>query len=64
MDGDAQRLGGGFELALMSLNMPIETRERFDYTAQDCVTWMKAAGFAETQVEALAGPESMVIGIK
>jgi hypothetical protein len=49
---------------LMSLNMLIETREGFDYTAADCVGWMHEAGFVETRVEALAGPESMVIGIK
>lgn len=49
---------------LMSLNMLIETREGFDYTGNDCMTWMKEAGFAETRVEALAGPESMVIAIK
>ncbi|MBV9834336.1 MAG: methyltransferase [Alphaproteobacteria bacterium] len=49
---------------LMSLNMLIETREGFDYTGRDCMQWMKEAGFGETRVEALAGPESMVIGIK
>jgi hypothetical protein len=49
---------------LMSLNMLIETREGFDYTGKDCMEWMKEAGFAETRVEPLVGPESMVIGIK
>ena len=44
--------------------MLIETREGFDYTGQDCTGWMKAAGFAETGIEPLAGPDSMVIGIK
>jgi hypothetical protein len=49
---------------LMSLNMLIETAEGFDYTGADCCGWMKAAGFRETRVEHLVGPDSMVIGIK
>lgn len=49
---------------LMSLNMLIETNDGFDYTGADCAGWMKEAGFRETRVEHLVGPESMVIGIK
>ena len=49
---------------LMSLNMLIETPAGFDYTGADCSGWMKAAGFRDTQVEHLVGPDSMVIGIK
>ena len=49
---------------LMSLNMLIETPGGFDYTGADCVGWMKEAGFRETRVEHLLGPDSMVIGIK
>jgi len=49
---------------LMSLNMLIETREGFDYTGADCCAWMRKAGFTETRVEHLVGPDSMVIGIK
>jgi hypothetical protein len=49
---------------LMSLNMLIETPAGFDYTGADCCTWMKAAGFRETRVEHLTGPDSMVVGIK
>ena len=30
----------------------------------DCVGWMKEAGFRETRVEHLLGPDSMVIGTK
>lgn len=60
---DDERRNNAFGL-LMSLNMLIETREGFDYTAVDCINWMKQAGFAETRVEPLAGPDSMVIGIK
>jgi hypothetical protein len=49
---------------LMSLNMLIETPAGFDFTGADCQGWMHEAGFAETRVVPLAGPESMVIGIK
>jgi hypothetical protein len=49
---------------MMSLNMLIETQGGFDYTGADCTGWMKEAGFRETRVEHLAGPDSMVIGIK
>ena len=49
---------------LMSLNMLIETPGGFDYTGADCTGWMKEAGFRETRVEHLLGPDSMVIGIK
>ncbi|KFE69673.1 methyltransferase [Hyalangium minutum] len=49
---------------LMSLNMLIETRGGFDYTGADCAGWMREAGFGEVRIEHLAGPDSMVIGVK
>lgn len=49
---------------LMSLNMLVETPGGFDYTGAECTEWMKEAGFRETRVEHLVGPDSMVIGIK
>jgi hypothetical protein len=49
---------------LMSLNMLIETRGGFDYTGADCQGWMREAGFGETYVQHLLGPDSMVVGIK
>ena len=49
---------------LMSLNMLIETHGGFDFTGADCKRWMKEVGFKRTKVEPLAGPDSMVIGIK
>ncbi len=49
---------------LMSLNMLIETPGGFDYTGADCIGWLKEAGFRETRVEHLVGPDSMTIGIK
>jgi O-methyltransferase domain/Dimerisation domain len=60
---DDERRKNAFGL-LMSLNMLIETRDGFDYTGADCSQWMREAGFRETRVEHLVGPDSMVVGIK
>jgi hypothetical protein len=60
---DDDRSNNAFGL-LMSLNMLIETPGGFDYTGSDCMGWMKDAGFQKTRVEHLAGPDSMVVGIK
>jgi hypothetical protein len=60
---DDERKQNTFGL-LMSLNMLIETRDGFDFTGADCIGWLKEAGFAETRVEGLVGPDSMVIGVK
>jgi hypothetical protein len=49
---------------LMSLNMLIETPGGFDYCGSDCCGWMREAGFQETRVVPLVGPDSMVVGIK
>jgi hypothetical protein len=60
---DDDRSQNAFGL-LMSLNMLIETPGGFDYTGADCRRWMKDAGFRESYVEHLVGPDSMVVGIK
>jgi SAM-dependent methyltransferase len=60
---DDERRQNAFGL-LMSLNMLIETPGGFDYTGADCRSWMEEAGFRETRVEHLVGPDSMVIGVK
>jgi hypothetical protein len=60
---DDNRSKNAFGL-LMSLNMLIETPGGFDYTGADCMGWLKGAGFRETRVEHLVGPDAMVIGIK
>ena len=49
---------------LMSLNMLIETSGGFDFTGSDCCGWLREAGFRETRVEPLQGPDWMVVGIK
>ncbi len=60
---DDDRRKNAFGL-MASLNMLIETHGGFDYTGADCQGWMRDAGFKETRVEHLVGPDSMVIGIK
>ena len=60
---DDDRRENAFGL-LMSLNMLIETTGGFDYTGADCRSWMHEAGFRETYVEHLVGPDSMVVGVK
>ena len=60
---DDERRSNAFGL-LMSLNMLIETPGGFDYTGADCRTWMQEAGFRDSYVEHLVGPDSMVVGIK
>src|SRR5262249_41627411 len=54
---DDDRSANAFGL-LMSLNMLVETSDGFDYTGADCTGWMKQAGFRETRVEGLVGPDS------
>jgi hypothetical protein len=44
--------------------MLLETPDGFDYTGADCCAWMEDAGFVETRVEHLLGPNSMVVGRK
>lgn len=61
IDDDRRRNAFGL---LMSLNMLIETPGGFDFTGADCQVWMKETGFRETYVEHLAGPDSMVVGVK
>jgi hypothetical protein len=60
---DDERCENAFGL-LMSLNMLIETQGGFDYTGAECQEWMREAGFRQTRVEHLVGPDYMVVGIK
>ncbi len=60
---DDDRSKNAFGL-LMSLNMLIETPGGFDYSGADCTAWMREAGFRETFVQHLVGPDSMVVGLK
>ncbi|HEX5454999.1 MAG TPA: methyltransferase [Stellaceae bacterium] len=49
---------------LMSLNMLIETRGGFDFTAADCAGWMREAGFSATRTIRLTGAYSAIVGTK
>jgi len=60
---DDDRRANTFGL-LMSVNMLIETPAGFDYTAADCRAWLADTGFRDSYAEPLAGPDSMVVGIK
>jgi hypothetical protein len=60
---DDARTKNAFGL-MMSLNMLIETPGGFDYTGADCSAWMRDAGFKTVRVEALVGPDSMVVALK
>ncbi|HVW85361.1 MAG TPA: methyltransferase [Bryobacteraceae bacterium] len=61
IDDDRSRNAFGL---LMSLNMLIETPDGFDYSGADCQGWLKEAGFRETRVEHLVGPDYVVIAVK
>jgi hypothetical protein len=49
---------------LASLHMLIMTAGGFDFTAADCIGWMREAGFDRTRVEPLALGLSMIIATK
>lgn len=49
---------------LMSLNMLLVTAEGFVFTGSDCQGWMRDAGFSQTYVKHLYGPDSMVVAVK
>ena len=59
---DDDRRENAFGL-LMSLNMLIEGIG-FDFTGADCRGWMAEVGFTRSYVEPVAGPDSVVVGIK
>jgi len=60
---DDDRRENAFGL-LMSLLMLLETPGGANHTGAECQEWMGGAGFHETYVKHLAGPDSMVVGIK
>ncbi|MDY6818193.1 MAG: methyltransferase [Halobacteriales archaeon] len=49
---------------LMSLNMLIETPDGFDYTPGQLNDWLTDVGFEEPEVDALPGPDTMVVARK
>ena len=49
---------------LSSLNMLLWTSGGFDFTATDCIAWMREAGFCDMRLEPLIGDQAMVVGEK
>jgi SAM-dependent methyltransferase len=49
---------------LSSLNMLLMTDGGFDFTAADCIGWMREAGFHDMRVEPLVAGQSMVVAKK
>jgi hypothetical protein len=49
---------------LASLHMLLMTAGGFDFTAADCIGWMREAGFGRTEVEPLALGLSMIVATK
>ncbi|GAB2622020.1 methyltransferase [Streptomyces capparidis] len=60
---DDDRRANAFGL-LGSLNMLLRTEGGFDFTGADCRGWMAEAGFRDSRVEHLAGPDHMVLAHK
>jgi hypothetical protein len=60
---DDERSSNVFGL-LMSLNMLVETAGGSEYTAAECCAWMQDVGFRTVSAEPLAGPDTMVVGVK
>lgn len=59
---DERRAGcGGL---LTSLNMLVMTAGGFNFTAADCIGWMRDAGFREMRTEPLVADQSMIVAIK
>jgi hypothetical protein len=59
---DARRSNAAALLA--SLNMLIMTAGGFDFTGEDCIGWMREAGFREMRIEPLPSEQSMVVAVK
>jgi ubiquinone/menaquinone biosynthesis C-methylase UbiE len=49
---------------VMSLNVSLVSVGGLGYTGAECTSWMAGAGFRETSVSHLDGPEYMVVGVK
>jgi hypothetical protein len=49
---------------LSSLNIMLETREGFEATTEQCVGWLRGAGFVGVTTRHVIGPTSMVFGRK
>jgi hypothetical protein len=61
IDDERRRNASGL---LSSLNMLVWTSAGFGYSGEDCIGWMRDAGFINMRSEVLAAGQSMVIGVK
>jgi hypothetical protein len=61
IDDERRRNVGGL---LASLHMLIMTEGGFDFSAADCMEWMRDACFRDLRVEPLTDAHSMVVGTK
>jgi hypothetical protein len=59
---DERRVGTSALLA--SLNMALMTPGGFDFTAADCIGWMREAEFHDMRVEPLTAQHAMIVGMK
>ena len=60
---DDERRAGSAGL-LSSLNMLVMTAGGFNFTAADCIGWMRDADFREMRTEPLVAHQSMIVAIK
>jgi hypothetical protein len=49
---------------LSSLNMLLMTEGGFDFTAADCIGWMREAGFDDARCAPLCDAHSMIVATK
>ena len=49
---------------LSSLNMLVMTSGGFDFTASECIGWMRDTGFRDVHAKCLADEQLMVVGVK
>jgi trans-aconitate methyltransferase len=49
---------------LLSLAMLLVTHDGFGYTGAQCLSWLSDIGFRDSYVQPLAGPDSMIVGLK
>jgi O-methyltransferase domain/Dimerisation domain len=59
---DARRVSASGLLS--SLNMLVMTAGGFDFSAADCIGWMREVGYRDMRVEMLTTDQSMVIALK
>lgn len=60
---DDDRRANTFGL-LLSVAMLLATHDGFGYTGAQCLSWMSDIGFRDSYVQPLAGPDSMIVGLK